>query len=73
MYRIFASNCKVKWRYITSFKKGEMSRFNAPFDIKEAIKETLGFKKTRYKDYKFVRLIANSNNKINGIQITFEY
>jgi hypothetical protein len=57
-YIIEASKDGKKWQHMARFKKGQISRWNTPFDETVALKEAQTFKHVRYRDgWIYVRLV----------------
>jgi hypothetical protein len=48
-----------KWTFQARFREGEKTRWGTPFNDKEAVAETEGFRAARAQRYKFVRLVID--------------
>ena len=59
-YTIEASRDGKKWVHMARFEKGQISRWNTPFDETIAFREANGFKHARLKDgWNYVRLVID--------------
>lgn len=56
-YKLEGSNDGEKWEHITSFEKGDPSRFGTSFDPSIAVMEAKSFKAARPKVFKHLRVV----------------
>lgn len=59
IFTIEASKDGRIYHHQTSFKEGEISRWNTPFTSELAIKETQDFAEVRKKHWPYVRLVID--------------